>query len=184
MKTRFLSLDEYTKLATRTALHFGIKPTDEVIHLMVNYLCKADISYDESKNTSLSTYRYGACKFAAAKYFQAIKQRNLRREISISSFEDSDNILLESLTNGQSTLDEVEQAEELTLSVNSVKNLVDMMLNRSALTQSEKFCVTEHYLHGKTLVEIAEIKGVSKQAVSQSVQKALNKMREFHDKMA
>ena len=60
---------------------------------------------------------------------------------------------------------------------NNKRKEVERIISKSCLTETQKTCLSERYIEGKKLREIAEGLGVSRQAVNQNISAAIKKIR-------
>ena len=64
---------------------------------------------------------------------------------------------------------------------NNKRKEVEKIISKSHLTKTQKRCLSERYIDGKKLREIAEGLGVSRQAVNQNISSAIKKIRIKND---
>ena len=167
-----MTLDEYTKLAVRLMNYAKVKPsliTDDNIGLVVRYLVNSDMKYDQNKS-SLRTYRYHGFKHALSKIFEKPKNST----ISLDDMVDSQSRYELVSSNDKTPLELFELQEDET---NGTTRLLELV-NHPVLTPKEKEYLHLTYVEGLNQREITERLNVSKQAVSESLIRAIRKLKE------
>ncbi len=175
-----MTLQEYEELATKILIkqcgHSQV--TDENIGLVIHYLVKADMSFDESKGFQLSTLRYSLTKKAIRRILYKKKKV---REIHCCSLNKivkrntadtfMQNLQLSDVIEDKRATSDTEYIETI--------NFVNELLDNSELSANERKCIEDFYINGKTRAEIASDINKTFQRVSQLIIKGLKKI---HDK--
>lgn len=137
------------------------------IDIVVEKLVAADAKYDPKFKTKLSTFRYNSFKkFAIRQILAEIK--NNKFDQLLPTIQDRN------LEINLTPLDELIEREE---KEESRKNAY-ALLEHPKLSSRQKTCLHDYYILDKTMEQIAEELGVSKQAVCQQVSKAISIINE------
>lgn len=159
-----LTLDEYTTIAIKIiSKKIGYRYiTDDNIGLVIRYLIYADQNYNPKKG-SLNNFRHVSA-FIAIKQIVCRKKSNL---ISLSNTVNIDGNVL-------SLSDIIPAKEQEQVDLESVNKLI----NDSVLTDIERFYLKEYFVNHRTQENLANERGVTKNAVSISIIKALKKLKD------
>lgn len=171
------TLEEYTRIAEKLINKYGQSwmMDDEYIGLIVHNLIKSDIKYNDSKGTSIRTYRYGGFLFS----MNVIYKKRKERQTSISL--DNPDFNGDSRYEGIAST-EKEPSENLIEIENfsSESRVVRSLINSKELTNRERQYLTMIYIDGISRDAIAKQFNISRQAVSYLEQRALTKLKEIY----
>lgn len=159
-----LSLDEYTQMAIRLISSDKLNLwmlQDEYIGTVINYLVKADMTYDSDKGASLKTFRFNAWK--QAKFCILLDRKRMSKYIDLDSIGDI-----------PKSIDKISSENDKT------QKIFNEVLGCPELTATERKYLTRLYSDGEIPKKLCKKLKISKQAISYTKQRALNKLRDIY----
>lgn len=195
MDKEFETLDTYTNLAKKiiskfapsfySALRKELLSNDEAIAEIAEALMIADWRWDKDRvghnGKSKTKYSYrNQCGLWAIKTYisNRYKKKNSHYSIDnkISADQDSksfvENIPERSSSDPYTILADKEEKE-------MVSSYISSILQSNILSDKQRDQIYEYYFNDKTLLEIGNKYGVTREAIRQNIQKGLNKIREY-----
>jgi RNA polymerase sigma factor (sigma-70 family) len=165
------TMKEYLKEARYVIIKWGdfnMLKDDDAIADVAHNLMLAEWRYDPTRGASRLTHRINYGKYAVLDIYKKRKKESRHKHITVNQAEsdrEEAGIIL--------TDKGYEREEEHKISAEFVDNL----LNNKCINKTQKGYMRERYINGKTLQEIADEFGVSRQAVQQSIANALKNLK-------
>lgn len=196
MEKQFDSLSTYISLAKKTISKFGPKfynglsaemlKNEEAISDVATAIMYADWRFDESRTgksgqkKTLYSYR-NQCAIWAIKTYISNKYKQNKKHLSLDQDNDHDQKFdsMISDTKQQSPLDIIIEEEYQT----NLKSDIELLFSNNALSSKQKEQIEMYYFEDKTLSEIGQVYGVSREAVRQNIKRGLDIIKNF-DKCA
>lgn len=191
MDLYYETLDTYTLLAKKVISKFSssfysglrneLLSNEEAISEIAEALMIADWRWDADRKghngQSKTRYSYrNQCGLWAMKTYVSKKYKKKNRQISIDHAADEDKSYLQNVPDYNSDPFEiVSEKEEKEL---LQKNIHDL-LNSDILTSKQKDQIHQYYFEDKTLLEIGNQYGVTREAIRQNIQKGLASIRNY-----
>lgn len=153
-------------MAEQTIKKFGkeyrnyLLSSEDGISYVAHYIMTADLKWDSSAAMSRKSWRIQHGRYGIAKFLEQARRTN--------KYANCPSELPEFKKNSESAIDSIIKQE------NQEKFLEEF--NKLGLSEREKFVITEK-LSGRTLVSIATDFNISKQAVWQIYQRAIQKVK-------
>jgi RNA polymerase sigma factor (sigma-70 family) len=190
---KFDSLDDYLILAKKAISKFGhsmstkMLKDEDAIAAVANALMMADWRWDENYQNSLGTkktkysYRNQCAIWAIQTYLSKEYQKNKKFDKVYSL-----DYVLESEDSGSvyNTIknDKNQTPEDIVLNQEKLENiqkLIDMILNLECLSDRQKDYIKLYYIESQTFEAIGNKYGITREAVRQGLNKAMNIIRSF-----
>jgi RNA polymerase sigma factor (sigma-70 family) len=192
---KFDSLDDYLTLAKKAIAKFGhpmsikMLKDEDAISAVANALMMADWRWDENYQNNLGTkktkysYRNQCAIWAIQTYLSKEYQKNKKfdKVYSLDHVMEYDNgasahNIVED--NKNSTPEDIALNEE---KLENVQKLVNMILNLECLSDRQKDYIKLYYIESQTFESIGNKYGITREAVRQGLNKAMNIIRSFVD---
>lgn len=186
MISEFDTLENYTNIAKKTISKFASKfypglskemlNNDETVAEVASAIMMADWNWDKNrkgKNTGLgkSMYSYrNQCAIWAIKTYITSKFKKTKKQSKYNDYYSMNY----TETTEQNPADIVEQQESRDALSNDMKNLID----NAPISDKQRQQLIMYYYDNKTLADIGRQFSVTREAVRQNIQKALNTIRE------
>lgn len=170
-----MSLEEYSELAKRLINRYGSKwmLQDEYIGLIVENLVRSDMQYKEGYGTKLKTFRMNGFKNSIRKIFYKAHMHKKKSRVGEVDKETSNTYYCEESLVDKKQLQEEERDEYRA----NVDKMVNEILSSSELTKKEKEYLGLVYVDGKSVMEVAKLYDVTKQAVAGRIASAIKKLK-------
>lgn len=154
-------LKEYEKLAQQLIVkHIGkANLNSDTIDYVTRSLLQSHFKYDPTKGASLKTYLYRRSYFACMKVLRNSRTRS--KEVDFTTL--------------SAKINDVDVKFENTIPDREYANydVVDYILNSKFLSEQDADILSMIYIEGKNQADCAEKYGVSRQAISQRLEKIL-----------
>lgn len=164
----FLTLDEYLTGASKLLSLYGYnchKKDEDAISFVASYMMKADQTWD-GHSSSRDTWRFNQARFAIMKL--KTKYRNRKKLVSL-------NTVINHKGNRDVILSDVIEDRN---NYETIENFNEIMYRAKQNLSSKQFeCLSLHYVDGMTLDKIGDKLGITKQAVSLHIIKAVQKLK-------
>ncbi len=179
-RDKFLTLNEYIEIA-KACIHnkvynevvrFALLDSEDAVAYLVHSMVYADWRYkDDVSLMSQRNYRFSRCGFSIRSYLKACgSQQNIKlRSISHSLDENKDT----SAFNADSRF----HTPDFIVEQKDWQEKILEIIDTCGLTCKQKHCVTSYYIDNQTYSEIAERTKVSRQAVIQYTNRAIEIIR-------
>lgn len=157
------SLLWYLKQAQSIIAKFGSKHLlydDENIATVAHYMMVADNTYDASRGAKRSTWRVTRAKYALLNIYR--KQKSVIKTVSLSTI----------TPDGRELGDLVEDSHEEQKTID-----ISSLLSTDFLTEREASVLRKKYIDNLTLGKIAEEYKISRQAVHETIKRAVKKIK-------
>ena len=157
------SLVWYLKQAESVIAKFGNKRLfydEENVATVAHYMMVADDTYDPSMGTKRSTWRITRARYALLNLYR--KEKTKVKTISLST----------RTPDGKELGDLIEDSYKKRNAVD-----VDTLLSTEFLTEREANVLKKKYLDDKTMAKIAEHYKISRQAVHETIKRAIKKIK-------
>ena len=189
----FENLSTYILLAKKVISKFAptfysglnkeLLSNEDAISDIAAALMNADWKWDKNRvgynGQSKTRYSYrNQCGIWAIKSYISNKYKKKNQKLSIDNISNDDmktfaaSIVDKSMSD---PYDIVSSEEETTNLQNTVKTLLDSDM----LSDKQRNQIKKYYFENKTLVQIGDEYGVTREAIRQNIQKGLNKIREY-----
>lgn len=189
----FENLSTYILLAKKVISKFAptfysglnkeLLSNEDAISDIAAALMSADWKWDKDRvgynGQSKTRYSYrNQCGIWAIKSYISNKYKKKNQKLSIDNISNEDmktfaaSIVDKSMSD---PYDIVSSEEETTNLQNTVKTLLDSDM----LSDKQRNQIKKYYFENKTLVQIGDEYGVTREAIRQNIQKGLNKIREY-----
>jgi RNA polymerase sigma factor (sigma-70 family) len=189
----FENLSTYILLAKKVISKFAptfysglnkeLLSNEDAISDIAAALMNADWKWDKDRvgynGQSKTRYSYrNQCGIWAIKSYISNKYKKKNQKLSIDNISNEDmktfaaSIVDKSMSD---PYDIVSSEEETTNLQNAVKTLLDSDM----LSDKQRNQIKKYYFENKTLVQIGDEYGVTREAIRQNIQKGLNKIREY-----
>jgi len=189
----FENLSTYILLAKKVISKFAptfysglnkeLLSNEDAISDIAAALMNADWKWDKNRvgynGQSKTRYSYrNQCGIWAIKSYISNKYKKKNQKLSIDNISNEDmrtfaaSIVDKSMSD---PYDIVSSEEETTNLQNTVKTLLDSDM----LSDKQRNQIKKYYFENKTLVQIGDEYGVTREAIRQNIQKGLNKIREY-----
>ena len=189
----FENLSTYILLAKKVISKFAptfysglnkeLLSNEDAISDIAAALMNADWKWDKDRvgynGQSKTRYSYrNQCGIWAIKSYISNKYKKKNQKLSIDNISNDDmktfaaSIVDKSMSD---PYDIVSSEEETTNLQNTVKTLLDSDM----LSDKQRNQIKKYYFENKTLVQIGDEYGVTREAIRQNIQKGLNKIREY-----
>jgi len=189
----FENLSTYILLAKKVISKFAptfysglnkeLLSNEDAISDIASALMNADWKWDKNRvgynGQSKTRYSYrNQCGIWAIKSYISNKYKKKNQKLSIDNISNEDmrtfaaSIVDKSMSD---PYDIVSSEEETTNLQNTVKTLLDSDM----LSDKQRNQIKKYYFENKTLVQIGDEYGVTREAIRQNIQKGLNKIREY-----
>jgi len=189
----FENLSTYILLAKKVISKFAptfysglnkeLLSNEDAISDIAAALMNADWKWDKDRvgynGQSKTRYSYrNQCGIWAIKSYISNKYKKKNQKLSIDNISNEDmrtfaaSIVDKSMSD---PYDIVSSEEETTNLQNTVKTLLDSDM----LSDKQRNQIKKYYFENKTLVQIGDEYGVTREAIRQNIQKGLNKIREY-----
>lgn len=190
---QFESLNTYVMLAKKVISKFAptfynglqkeLLSSEDAISDIASALMTADWKWDKDRKgfngQSKTRYSYrNQCGLWAIKTYVTNKYKKKNKKLSIDNITNDDmktfavNIKDNSLCDPAEILSQKEENENLSKTIGS-------LLDSPILSEKQKSQIYKYYFEDKTLMQIGEEYGVTREAIRQNIQKGLNKIREY-----
>lgn len=186
MISEFDTLENYTNIAKKTISKFASKfypglskemlNNDETVAEVASAIMMADWNWDKNrkgKSTGLgkSMYSYrNQCAIWAIKTYITSKFKKTKKQAKYNDYYSTHYVE----NTEQNPADIVEQQESRDTLSNDMKNLID----NAPISDKQRQQLIMYYYDNKTLADIGREFSVTREAVRQNIQKAINTIRE------
>jgi RNA polymerase sigma factor (sigma-70 family) len=195
MEQQFETLQTYINLAKKTISKFApsfysglrneLLSNEDAIADIAQAIMTADWKWDstrtghEGKSKTKYSYR-NQCAIWAIQTYISNKYKRKNMSLSLDTCHDSNEDVSSFASNlqDQSLCDpaEIVAIEEET---NNIKDMVNHILSSDILSTKQKAQIYSYYFENKTLLQIGNEYGVTREAIRQNIQKGLNKIRAY-----
>lgn len=192
MDTHYETLDTYMTLAKKVISKFapsfyhGLRAellnNDEAVAEIAEAIMMADWKWDANRKgyngQSKTKYSYrNQCGLWAIKTYVSKKYKKKNKQISIdhAAADDGTSYLANIQSYGDDPYDIIADKEEYEILQKNISDLFES----DVLTAKQKDQVYQYYFEDKTLLEIGNKYGVTREAIRQNIQKALNNIRNY-----
>ena len=190
---QFESLNTYVMLAKKVISKFAptfynglqkeLLSSEDAISDIASALMTADWKWDKNRTgfngQSKTRYSYrNQCGLWAIKTYVSNKYKKKNKKMSIDNISNDDmktfaaNIKDQSICDPSDILSHKEEKENLGRTIQS-------LLDSPILSEKQKNQIYKYYFEDKTLMQIGDEYGVTREAIRQNIQKGLNKIREY-----
>lgn len=162
------SLEFYLKNAQNAIRKFGnlrMSLDEDAVAYVANYMMRADQKYD-GKTGTREGYRWRWAKYAVMNFSRTYKKKY--NTISIDSINNNDCKMSDNLT-----LDKIPKNNNNLY----ISDIIETIREADYLTDREKSCLFGKYVDDKTLQEIGDNIGTTRERVRQVIEKAIYKIR-------
>lgn len=195
MEQQFETLDTYTNLAKKIISKFaptfysGLRQellmNEEAISEIAEAIMVADWKWDKTRvgfnGKSKTKYSYrNQCGLWAIKTYLSNRYKKKNLCYSLDHYVSDDksnkgyiNNLPENNTSDPSVIVAEQEEKEI------ISGHIENILKSNILSEKQKDQIYEYYFNDKTLLEIGNKYGVTREAVRQNIQKGLSKIREY-----
>lgn len=194
MEEKFENLSVYLGLAKKTISKFApqfypglrmeLLNNDDAVSDIAHAIMQADWKWDanrkghEGKSKSKYSYRNQCAIWAIKTYIsQKYKKKNTNLSLDSVITDDEGNTFAQSLHDGNANdpyvlVSEKEQSDNL-------KTIIHKLISSDLLTDKQRQQIRMYYFEDKTLLEIGNRFGVTREAIRQNIQKGINKIRAY-----
>jgi len=190
---QFENLSTYILLAKKVISKFApqfynglqkeLLSNEDAISDIASALMTADWKWDKDRTgfngQSKTRYSYrNQCGLWAIKTYISNKYKKKNHKLSIDNITNDDMKTFASNIKDESFCDPCEILSQKEEEAN-LKNTIKQLLASPLLSEKQKTQIYKYYFEEKTLVQIGNEYGVTREAVRQNIQKGLNKIREY-----
>lgn len=190
---QFENLSTYILLAKKVISKFApqfynglqkeLLSNEDAISDIASALMTADWKWDKDRTgfngQSKTRYSYrNQCGLWAIKTYISNKYKKKNHKLSIDNITNDDMKTFASNIKDESFCDPCEILSQKEEEAN-LKNTIQQLLASPLLSEKQKTQIYKYYFEEKTLVQIGNEYGVTREAVRQNIQKGLNKIREY-----
>ena len=189
----FENLSTYILLAKKVISKFAptfysglnkeLLSNEDAISDIAAALMNADWKWDKDRvgynGQSKTRYSYrNQCGIWAIKSYISNKYKKKNQKLSIDNISNEDMKTFASSIVDKSMSDpyEIVSSEE---EATNLQNTVKTLLDSDVLSDKQRNQIKKYYFENKTLVQIGDEYGVTREAIRQNIQKGLNKIREY-----
>jgi RNA polymerase sigma factor (sigma-70 family) len=189
----FENLNTYILLAKKVISKFAptfysglnkeLLSNEDAISDIAAALMNADWKWDKDRvgynGQSKTRYSYrNQCGIWAIKSYISNKYKKKNQKLSIDNISNEDMKTFASSIVDKSMSDpyEIVSSEE---EATNLQNTVKTLLDSDVLSDKQRNQIKKYYFENKTLVQIGDEYGVTREAIRQNIQKGLNKIREY-----
>lgn len=192
-KVEFESLDFYLTLAKKMIAKFSkntpkyMLADDDAISFVANAIMMGDWRWKDDKNDttmkSLYSYRNQCAIWAIKTYltYNSKQQKKFDKKIynaSTYALEDEEMSIMDIIPSSELTpIENLIEAESTTEILDLVRVIISE--DNKILTDKQKECLQLYFIDGWTLAEIGKHFNITKEAIRQSIKKALTKLRQL-----
>lgn len=191
---KFENLSVYLGLAKKTISKFApqfypglrmeLLNNDDAVSDIAHAIMQADWKWDsnrkghEGKTKSKYSYRNQCAIWAIKTYIsQKYKKKNNNLSLDAVITDDEGSTFAQSLHDNNSNdpyilVSEKEQSENL-------KTIINRLISSDILTDKQRQQIRMYYFEDKTLLEIGNKFGVTREAIRQNIQKGINRIRAY-----
>ena len=191
---KFENLSVYLGLAKKTISKFApqfypglrmeLLNNDDAVSDIAHAIMQADWKWDanrkghEGKTKSKYSYRNQCAIWAIKTYIsQKYKKKNSSLSLDAVITYDEGNTFAQSLHDNSSNdpyilVSEKEQSDNL-------KTIINRLISSDLLTDKQRQQIRMYYFEDKTLLEIGNTFGVTREAIRQNIQKGINRIRAY-----
>ena len=191
---KFENLSVYLGLAKKTISKFApqfypglrmeLLNNDDAVSDIAHAIMQADWKWDanrkghEGKTKSKYSYRNQCAIWAIKTYIsQKYKKKNSSLSLDTVITDDEGNTFAQSLHDNSSNdpyilVSEKEQSDNL-------KTIINRLISSDLLTEKQRQQIRMYYFEDKTLLEIGNKFGVTREAIRQNIQKGINRIRAY-----
>ena len=191
---KFENLSVYLGLAKKTISKFApqfypglrmeLLNNDDAVSDIAHAIMQADWKWDanrkghEGKTKSKYSYRNQCAIWAIKTYIsQKYKKKNSSLSLDTVITDDEGNTFAQSLHDNSSNdpyilVSEKEQSDNL-------KTIINRLISSDILTEKQRQQIRMYYFEDKTLLEIGNKFGVTREAIRQNIQKGINRIRAY-----
>ena len=191
---KFENLSVYLGLAKKTISKFApqfypglrmeLLNNDDAVSDIAHAIMQADWKWDanrkghEGKTKSKYSYRNQCAIWAIKTYIsQKYKKKNSNLSLDAVITDDEGNTFAQSLHDNSSNdpyilVSEKEQSDNL-------KTIINRLISSDLLTDKQRQQIRMYYFEDKTLLEIGNTFGVTREAIRQNIQKGINRIRAY-----
>ena len=191
---KFENLSVYLGLAKKTISKFApqfypglrmeLLNNDDAVSDIAHAIMQADWKWDanrkghEGKTKSKYSYRNQCAIWAIKTYIsQKYKKKNSSLSLDAVITDDEGNTFAQSLHDNSSNdpyvlVSEKEQSDNL-------KTIINRLISSDLLTDKQRQQIRMYYFEDKTLLEIGNTFGVTREAIRQNIQKGINRIRAY-----
>lgn len=191
---KFENLSVYLGLAKKTISKFApqfypglrmeLLNNDDAVSDIAHAIMQADWKWDanrkghEGKTKSKYSYRNQCAIWAIKTYIsQKYKKKNSNLSLDTVITDDEGNTFAQSLHDNSSNdpyvlVSEKEQSDNL-------KTIINRLISSDLLTEKQRQQIRMYYFEDKTLLEIGNKFGVTREAIRQNIQKGINRIRAY-----
>ena len=190
---KFDSLDDYLILAKKAIAKFGhsmstkMLKDEDAIAAVANALMMADWRWDENYQNTLGTkktkYSYrNQCAIWAIKTYLSKEYKKNKKFDKVYSLdyvvksEDSGSVYNTIKDDKNLTPEDIILNQE---KLENIQKLIDMILNLECLSDRQKDYIKLYYIESQTFEAIGNKYGITREAVRQGLNKAMNIIRSF-----
>ena len=195
MDKQFETLETYTNLAKKIISKFApsfyatlrneLLNNDDAIAEIAEAIMIADWKWDKDRKghngQSKTKYSYrNQCGLWAIKTYVTNKYKKKNSHFSIDSYmSESDNAktfvnqIAEKTSSDPASIVADKEEQEL------ISKHIEQIFNSNILSDKQKDQIKEYYFNNKTLLEIGQKYGVTREAIRQNIQKGLSKIRSY-----
>lgn len=166
-----------------SGLNKELLSNEDAISDIAAALMSADWKWDKNRvgynGQSKTRYSYrNQCGIWAIKSYISNKYKKKNQKLSIDNISNEDMKTFASSIVDKSMSDpyEIVSSEEET---KNLQNTVKTLLDSDVLSDKQRNQIKKYYFENKTLVQIGDEYGVTREAIRQNIQKGLNKIREY-----
>ena len=190
---QFENLSTYILLAKKVISKFApqfynglqkeLLSNEDAISDIASALMTADWKWDKDRTgfngQSKTRYSYrNQCGLWAIKTYISNKYKKKNHKLSIDNITNDDMKTFASNIKDESFCDPCEILSQKEEEAN-LKNTIKQLLASPLLSEKQKTQIYKYYFEEKTLVQIGNEYGVTREAIRQNIQKGLNKIREY-----
>lgn len=194
MEQQYDNLTTYLGLAKKTISKFApqfypglrmeLLNNDDAISDIAHAIMQADWKWDskrtghEGKTKSRYSYRNQCAIWAIKTYIsQKYKKKNCNLSLDTVITDDEGSTFAQSLHDNNANdpyvlVSEKEQSDNL-------KSIINRLLSSDILTEKQRQQIRMYYFEDKTLLEIGNKFGVTREAIRQNIQKGINRIRAY-----
>lgn len=193
MDNQFETLDTYTLLAKKVISKFAptfysslkkeLLSSDDAISDIASALMTADWKWDKDRTghdgKSKTRYSYrNQCGIWAIKTYISNKYKKKNTNYSIDSINDND------LKTFASNMIDKSMSDPCEIAINKehheeTRRMIDDLLNSDIISHKQKNQIKQYYFEDKTLLEIGNQYGVTREAIRQNIQKGIKRIQEY-----
>lgn len=166
-----------------SGLNKELLSNEDAISDIAAALMNADWKWDKNRvgynGQSKTRYSYrNQCGIWAIKSYISNKYKKKNQKLSIDNISNEDMKTFASNIVDKSMSDpyEIVSSEEETT---NLQNTVKTLLDSDVLSDKQRNQIKKYYFENKTLVQIGDEYGVTREAIRQNIQKGLNKIRQY-----